>query len=116
MKLIVKKVCYAIAVALLADSVQLLGEGRRYMPTDPTTRLRDRKANLSRARIGRNTWIGSGAIVTADIGGHCILGAGSVVTNTISDFSVAVGNPARRIRSNAPTASQTSTFSPSISS
>jgi len=38
----------------------------------------------------------------ADVGEHCIVGAGSVVTKPIPDFSVAVGNPARVIRSNMP--------------
>jgi virginiamycin A acetyltransferase len=100
---------------LLADHVQVLSGGRQHMPTDPTARLQDHEQIFSRVRIGRNTWIGSGAIIMADIGEHCIIGAGSVVTKAISDFSVAAGNPARVIRSNAPAASQTSTFSPSIS-
>lgn len=49
--------------------------------------------------IGRDAWIGDRAVVMADIGKHCVIGAGSVVTKPIPDYAIAVGNPARVIRS-----------------
>ena len=44
--------------------------------------------------------IGPGSIITmgSTIGKNSIVGAGSVVSNTIPDFSVAIGNPARVIK------------------
>ena len=45
-------------------------------------------------RIGKNCWIGNGAIIMNDIGDNCIIGAGSVVVKPIPANSVAVGNPA----------------------
>ena len=44
--------------------------------------------------------IGPGSIITmgTTIGKNSIIGAGSVVSNTIPDFSVAIGNPARVIK------------------
>ena len=44
--------------------------------------------------------IGPGSIITmgTTIGKNWIIGAGSVVSNTIPDFSVALGNPARVIK------------------
>mgnify|MGYP001197592248 FL=1 len=44
--------------------------------------------------------IGPGSIITmgTTIGKNSIIGAGSVVSNTIPDFSVALGNPARVIK------------------
>ena len=44
--------------------------------------------------------IGPGSIITmgTNIGKNSIIGAGSVVSNTIPDFSVALGNPARVIK------------------
>lgn len=52
--------------------------------------------------IGRNTFIGIGAIILpgVTIGDQVIIGAGSVVTKNIPSYSIAVGNPARVIRSN----------------
>jgi len=51
--------------------------------------------------IGRNSWIGMGSVVLPGvrIGEGCVVGAGSVVTRDLEDFTVAVGNPARAIRS-----------------
>ena len=49
-------------------------------------------------RIGEGTWVGSAAVVLADIGRHCVVGAGSVVTRPLPDYSVAAGVPARVIR------------------
>jgi acetyltransferase-like isoleucine patch superfamily enzyme len=50
--------------------------------------------------IGRNSWIGMGSIVLPGvrIGEGCVVGAGSVVTRDLEDFTVAVGNPAKAIR------------------
>jgi acetyltransferase-like isoleucine patch superfamily enzyme len=50
-------------------------------------------------RIGEGSWVGSAAVVLADVGRHSVVGAGSVVTKPIPDFVVAAGAPARVIRS-----------------
>jgi virginiamycin A acetyltransferase len=90
---------------LLADHVQILSGSRQHLPSDPQSPVQQ-GTTFIRVRIGKGTWIGAGAIVMADVGEHCIVGAGSVVTKPIPDFSVAVGNPARVVRSNAPVPSQ----------
>lgn len=51
-----------------------------------------------RVRIGSDVWFGSGVIVMEDVGDGCVVGAGSIVTRPLPPFSVAVGNPARVIR------------------
>lgn len=50
--------------------------------------------------IGKGTWLGQNAVVLpgVSIGEHCVIGANSVVNRSIADFSVAVGAPARVIR------------------
>lgn len=50
--------------------------------------------------IGRNTWIGAGAIILpgVTIGENAIVGAGSVVTHDVAANTVVVGNPAKTIR------------------
>ena len=50
--------------------------------------------------IGKNVWIGSGAIILpgVTIGDNTVIGAGSVVTKDIPANVVAVGNPCRVLR------------------
>lgn len=55
--------------------------------------------------IGADCWIGAAAIVMSDVGARTTIGAGSVVTRPIPADSVAVGSPARVVRSEAPTES-----------
>ena len=51
-------------------------------------------------RIGRNCWIGAGAVILPGvcIGDNSVIGAGSVVTGNIPSDVVAVGNPCRVLR------------------
>lgn len=51
--------------------------------------------------IGDNVWLGGGAIVLpgVTIGDNSVIGAGAVVTRSIPANVVAVGNPARVVRS-----------------
>lgn len=50
--------------------------------------------------IGKNCEIGGGAIIMPGVrvGDYCCIGAGSVVTKDVPDRCVAVGNPAKVIR------------------
>jgi acetyltransferase-like isoleucine patch superfamily enzyme len=48
-------------------------------------------------RIGADCWIGSGAIILAEVGSGSTIGAGSVVVKPVPAGSIAVGNPARVI-------------------
>ncbi len=62
-----------------------------------------RRQGLQRNRpvhIGRNCWIGAGAIILpgVTIGDDTVIGAGSVVTRDIPSRVVAVGNPCRVLR------------------
>jgi virginiamycin A acetyltransferase len=50
-------------------------------------------------RVGEGTWVGSHAVVLADVGRFCVIGAGAVVTKPIPDFSMALGVPARVVAS-----------------
>lgn len=51
--------------------------------------------------IGRNVWIGGGAIILpgVTIGNDAIIGAGSVVTRDVPVAATVAGNPARRLAS-----------------
>jgi acetyltransferase-like isoleucine patch superfamily enzyme len=51
-------------------------------------------------RIGDNCWLGANVVVTSGvtIGARCVIGANSVVTTDIPPHSIAVGAPARVVR------------------
>ena len=68
-------------------------------PVDPPLREKVAQFNIP-VRIGKNVWIGAGAIVLpgGTIGDHSVIGAGSVVTKDIPPNVVAVGNPCRVLR------------------
>lgn len=68
-------------------------------PVDPPLREKVAQFNIP-VRIGKNVWIGAGAIVLpgVTIGDHSVIGAGSVVTKDIPPNVVAVGNPFRVLR------------------
>ncbi|WP_189663082.1 acyltransferase [Polaribacter sp. IC073] len=58
-------------------------------------------AKLGKVRIGNNVFIGANAIILPNvtIGNNVIIGAGSVVNKSISDDTVAAGNPVKVIQS-----------------
>ncbi len=64
--------------------------------------VREQPGVWPRVTIGRDSWVGDRAVVMADVGKHCVIGAGSVVTQPIPDYAIAVGVPARVIRSRLP--------------
>jgi acetyltransferase-like isoleucine patch superfamily enzyme len=56
--------------------------------------------NCKPVRIGKNVWIGSNCMILAGaiIGDHSVIGAGSIVTGEIPPRSLAVGSPARVVK------------------
>jgi maltose O-acetyltransferase len=88
--------CHEIHVGdgtLLAPGVQIYAA---YHPTDPELRKTGREL-AAPVRIGRNVWIGGGAIICpgVTIGDDTTIGAGSVVVKDIPSNVVAAGNPCR---------------------
>ena len=68
-------------------------------PIDPTLREKVYQFNLP-VHIGRNVWIGAGAVILPGItiGDNSVIGAGSIVTKDIPANCVAYGNPCRVVR------------------
>lgn len=68
-------------------------------PVCPDLRMPVTQYNLP-VTIGKNCWIGAGAIVLpgVTIGDNTVIGAGSVVTKDIPSGVVALGNPCRVLR------------------
>ena len=68
-------------------------------PLLPMLRQKGLQYNAS-VRIGKNCWIGAGAILLpgVTVGDDTVIGAGSVVTKDIPSGMVAVGSPCRVLR------------------
>ena len=68
-------------------------------PILPELREKGLQFNMP-VHIGRNCWIGAGAIIMpgVTIGDNTVIGAGSIVTKDIPSNVVAVGNPCRIMR------------------
>lgn len=60
--------------------------------------IRDQEREKQQVTIGRGAWIGSAAVVMADVGPDSVVGAGAVVTRPVPGSVVAAGVPARVIR------------------
>lgn len=60
--------------------------------------IRDQPGTPALVRIGAGSWIGSGAVVMADVGRNTVVGAGAVVTAPLPDRVIAGGVPARVLK------------------
>jgi len=64
--------------------------------------IRDQPGARREVCVGAGSWIGSAAVVMADVGSDSIVGAGAVVVQALPDRVVAGGVPARVIKPREP--------------
>lgn len=83
---------------LLAAGVHV-PSGAHIHGTDVDGPIRDQRFERSPVRIGAGCWIGSAAVVMADVGHETIVGAGAVVTKPLPPRVVAAGVPAQVVKS-----------------
>jgi acetyltransferase-like isoleucine patch superfamily enzyme len=83
--------------ALLAAGVHVPSGAHTHGTDDLSIPIREQPGTKAAVRIGEGAWIGSAAIVLADVGYGAIVGAGAVVTAQLPDLVVAGGVPARII-------------------
>jgi virginiamycin A acetyltransferase len=84
---------------LIASGVHIISGSNQHSFSDLSTPIQQQGGTYTKVSIGKDCWIGNGALVFANIGDHSIIGAGSVVTKDIPAYSIAVGNPVRILRS-----------------
>jgi len=88
-----------VAPVAIGDGTQV-GPGVQIYAADHPRDPAPRRAGLECGRpvtIGRNVWIGGGAILLPGvrIGDDAVVGAGSVVTRDVAAGTIVAGNPAR---------------------
>jgi acetyltransferase-like isoleucine patch superfamily enzyme len=87
------------AKVMLADGVQILSGGREHgLAGEEGGTHQDQSQSFQRLSIGEGAWLGTNCVIMADVGAHSVVGAGAVVTRPIPDNCVAVGCPARVIK------------------
>ena len=92
-----------VAKIAIGDDVQIGPNVQLLTPTHPIdTELRRAKWEAAKPiTIEDNAWLGGGTIVLAGVivGKNSVVGAGAVVTKDVPPNTVALGNPARVVRS-----------------
>ena len=84
--------------ALLAAGVHVTSGTQTHGTDDPSRPIREQTGELTLVRIGEGAWIGSAAVVMADVGRETVVGAGAVVAKPLPERVVAAGVPARVLR------------------
>lgn len=87
---------------LLAAGVHVPSGARTHGIDDLSVPIREQPTLKTPVRIGKASWIGSAAVVMADVGRDSVVAAGAVVTRAIPDATIAGGVPARVLRHREP--------------
>ena len=83
---------------LIASGVHIMSGNNQHNFDDLDRPIQQQDGDYVKIEIGEDSWIGNGSLVMANIGKKCVIGAGSVVTKAIPDYSIAIGNPAKVIK------------------
>jgi len=82
----------------IASNVHILSGQHQHRRDENGNILGSESGHFEEITIGANCWIGTSAVVMANVGEGSTIGAGSVVTKNIPPGVVAVGSPARVIK------------------
>jgi virginiamycin A acetyltransferase len=83
---------------LIAAGVHIPSGPNAHGIDDLSRPIREQPGTLRTIRVGAGSWIGTGAVVLADVGANAVVAAGAVVAKPLPDNVVAAGVPARVIR------------------
>jgi len=82
------------ADTLLGSNVTILSGRQQHHFDRLDVPIRHQDGTYSRVTVGRDAWIGNGAIVSCDVGDQAIVAAGAIVVRPVSPRSIVGGNPA----------------------
>jgi acetyltransferase-like isoleucine patch superfamily enzyme len=83
---------------LLAANVQIPSGGKQHYFDDSTRPINQQGGERRMVTVGAGAWIGTGAIILADVGKGTVVAAGAVVTKPLPANIIAAGVPAKVIR------------------
>jgi virginiamycin A acetyltransferase len=83
---------------LIGSGVHITSGRQTHGTADLSKPIREQAGQPVLVRIGAGSWIGSAAVVMADVGQNSVVGAGAVVTSPVPDSVVAAGVPATVLR------------------
>jgi virginiamycin A acetyltransferase len=89
--------CHVGADCLIGTCVMITGGKNQHRFDSRDIPIRLQGGEFKPVTIGRDCWVGNGAIIMADLGEGCVIAAGSVVTKPIPPYSIAAGVPAKVI-------------------
>ncbi|MBR0190894.1 MAG: acyltransferase [Thermoguttaceae bacterium] len=83
---------------LLASGVSIANGTNQHFFERTDVPIREQGGEYPRVTIGEDSWIGERAVILADVGAHCVIGAGALVLESIPDYAIAVGVPAKVVK------------------
>lgn len=90
--------CHLGKDTLIAAGVHIPSGAQTHSFDDLDTPIKDQGGQRTMVTIGEGCWIGSAAVVMADVGPGSIIAAGAVVTKPIPAMVIAGGVPAKVIK------------------
>ena len=85
---------------IIFDRGSKFGPNVKFISSNHSLDDRSKHENNDPIYVGKNCWVGAGAIILpgVSLGDNSVIGAGSVVTKTVEANTVVAGNPAKVLR------------------
>lgn len=80
-----------------AGNVSIHSAGRHHGFERRDVPMRLQPSEFEQVRIGADVWVGTGAVIGADVAAHTIVAAGAVVTKAFDEWEILGGVPAESI-------------------
>lgn len=85
--------------SMLASGVRVVSGLQQHGSDDLEKPMREQEGVFTPLHIGKNCWIGEGALLASSVGAHSIVAAGAMVRELFPEYSVIAGNPAKVVKS-----------------
>lgn len=82
----------------IASNVSLMSGAHHHGTSRTDIAIREQPGTPKTINIGDDVWIGTRSVIMNDVGTGSVIGAGAVVTKPVPKYSIAVGVPAKVIK------------------